>query len=285
MAEKDLAEKKLEAYAEVFADIFNVLLFKKEIIKPEQLLDGPTESVYKAESGSLKGQYRDTLKHYRNSTFSVASFGIENQSKIDADMPIRVLGYDYTSYHEQTVNGVKRFPVITIVLNFSNKKWDKPTSLKELLEMPEELEPFVQDYRIYVFDIAHLEPGIIKQFKSTFKHVAHFFSNKEKEDYQPLNEEIKELDAFLDLLKVFTNDDRYEAIKAGLIEQQQKGQVITMCTVVERFTSKGIEQGIEQGIERCVLNAYQKGKTPKEISEFLDIELEIVNDIVSRQSE
>ena len=32
MADKDLAEKYLESFSDVFADIYNVLLFRKEIL-------------------------------------------------------------------------------------------------------------------------------------------------------------------------------------------------------------------------------------------------------------
>ena len=40
MAEKDITEKVLEAYNDVFADIVNVLLFNgKEILKAEELVD------------------------------------------------------------------------------------------------------------------------------------------------------------------------------------------------------------------------------------------------------
>lgn len=37
MADKDLAEKYLESFSDVFADIYNVLLFRKEILLEEGL--------------------------------------------------------------------------------------------------------------------------------------------------------------------------------------------------------------------------------------------------------
>ena len=43
-----------------------------------------------------------------------------------------------------------------------------------MLEIPEGMGKFVQDYKIIVFDIAFLPDKTISQFKSTFKHVAHF---------------------------------------------------------------------------------------------------------------
>lgn len=285
MSKKDLSEKKLEAYADVFADIFNVLLFKKELIKPEQLLDGPTESVYKAEEGELHGQYRDTLKYYKNTSISIASMGIENQSTIDRDMPIRIMGYDYASYRSQILNGNERFPAITIVLNFSNEKWNVPKNLKGILDIPKELEAYVQDYQIYVFDIAYLEQETVAQFKSTFKHVAHLFTNKRVcANYQPLKEEIEHLEAFLDLLTVFTKDDTYKKIRSELVERKKKGEMITMCEVVERFKKEGFEEGekkgFEEGVKANILTIFKKGKSAEEISELLDLPLQEVQNII-----
>ena len=68
MAEKDIIEKKLEDYNDVFADILNVLLFKYDYINPENLIAGDTESIYKAEYPNMRNQYRDTSKYY-NCTF------------------------------------------------------------------------------------------------------------------------------------------------------------------------------------------------------------------------
>ena len=47
MGEKDIAEKVLEDYNDVFADIVNVLLFQGEqILKPEQLEDYTLRAPY-----------------------------------------------------------------------------------------------------------------------------------------------------------------------------------------------------------------------------------------------
>lgn len=258
MGEKDLAEKKLEDYPEVFADIMNVLVMRKDYIQPELLADGPTESIYKAE-GKTRAQFRDTSKYYRDAEINIASLGIENQGSEDADMPIRIMGYDYGQYRHQIDQGADRFPSITIILNFSDERWSKPKHLKELFFIPEELEEIVQDYEVKVYDIAYLEDEVINKFTSTFKHVAHFFKNKRKnKDYQPLDEKIDErhLVAYLDLLSVFTNAENYKAIEVELLERQKKGEVITMCTVVDRFMEEGRIMGREEGriegmVETC----------------------------------
>lgn len=56
MAEKDKAEKVLEDYNDVFADIYNTLLFKEHFLDEKNLNYGPTESIYKAETGDMAEQ-------------------------------------------------------------------------------------------------------------------------------------------------------------------------------------------------------------------------------------
>lgn len=50
MGEKDITEKTLEAYNDVFADIVNGLLFGGEqVVKEDQLVDVQPTSMYKAD--------------------------------------------------------------------------------------------------------------------------------------------------------------------------------------------------------------------------------------------
>ena len=47
IAGKDISEKRLEEYSDVFADMVNVLLFDgEEVINPDDLEDAPTFSAY-----------------------------------------------------------------------------------------------------------------------------------------------------------------------------------------------------------------------------------------------
>ena len=49
MGQKDLREKLLEDYEDVFSDIFNGLVFGDNVIKQQNLRMSSTESIYKAE--------------------------------------------------------------------------------------------------------------------------------------------------------------------------------------------------------------------------------------------
>ena len=178
---------------------------------------------------------------------------MDNQPVTGYDMPVRVMGYDYSLYRRQVGAGKNRYPVITVVLNFSDKKWSGLVHLKEMFEIPKGMEDFVQDYKITIFDIAFLPDETINKFKSIFKYVAHFFKCRRfPDEYQPLDEKIEHLETFLDLLEVFTGDNKYTEIKDKLPSRQKEGAEIAMCSIVDKFTNDGIKQGIEQGIERGI---------------------------------
>lgn len=44
------------------------------------------------------------------------------------------------------------YPVITLTVYYGEKPWDEPTSLHEMLDIPKELEPFVNDYKILLVE-------------------------------------------------------------------------------------------------------------------------------------
>lgn len=90
-----------------------------------------------------------------------------------------------------------------------------------------------------------------KAFKSDFKIVADFFTEKRLGRYNPKEhpEAIRHVEAVLNLLRVFTNDKTYVKIEKTVAERVKAGEVITMCTFAEEMTNKGIEIGEAQGIK------------------------------------
>lgn len=255
MAEKDMAEKKLEDYPEVFTDIVNTLLFSNSSIRLDEnkIVDGPTESIYKAEEQD-KEQRRDTFKYYdignKGILFCVAAYGIENQSTIDNVMPVRIMNYDASAYKSQ-VFGLKSsskqtnqkrkriYPVITIVLNFSEKEWKTSRSLYDMMALPSDLAKYVQDYKINVFDVAFLEDDVIEKFTSDFKAVARFFKDKRLRLEANDTIEIKHPAEIADLFSVFTGDEGYRDAVPNVIKKKEKGEVITVCTYTETIRDSG----------------------------------------------
>ena len=246
MGQKDITEKILEDYNDVFADIINGLLFGGEQeIKPEDLENTTVHAQYKAEDDKVHELERDIAKYWKEEKVELAICGIGNQSKVERNMPFRIIGYDGSAYRNQLQQERRRMlPVVTIVLYFgTDRHWNSRKKIKELMEVPQCLDSYVNDYQMHFFEVAWLTEEQISHFRSDFKVVANFFVQKRKNrDYIPDDPtEIRHVDEVLKLLQVMTGDRRYEEIF-----RKKKG-VRSMCDVAERLEKMGIEKGIEIG--------------------------------------
>lgn len=126
-------------------------------------------------------KYRDNMKIWAAMQDGKAVYvllGNENQSKVHYAMPVKNMLYDSINYAgqvEQARQSYKNFrydddgvrikltaeeflsgfrkedkliPVITAVILFEPSNWDAPLSIHEMLDVDEELLPFIPDYRI-----------------------------------------------------------------------------------------------------------------------------------------
>ncbi|MCM1106102.1 MAG: Rpn family recombination-promoting nuclease/putative transposase [Blautia sp.] len=224
MAQKDMAEKLLEDYNEVFADIVNVLLFEGErVVEPDSLLPAVAGSQYKADDGKLHEQERDIAKFWTEEGVCISLLGVENQSRPDPGMALRVIGYDGQSYRSQLLkqpDGTylkKHYPVITMVLYFGlDESWNCGMELYDVLEFRDErLKKYVSNYKINVFDIPSLPEETVNRFQSDFRYVADFFVQiKKNGDYVPAEGTIEHVDEVLKLLSVMTGDSDFENLRA-----------------------------------------------------------------------
>ena len=259
MGEKDISEKLLADYEDVFADIVNVLLFHGERrVHPDALQTTQTISHYKADDSKLHEQERDILKAWNDGKIQIALLGLEHQTEPEKQMAVRVIGYEGANYRSQ-LNNNRITPVITLILYFGTEKhWKQPRHLKELMDIPQGLAPYVNDYHIHVFEIAWLADEQIDQFQSDFRVVARYFSEKRKnKDYVPHDKTIlKHVDAVLKLLAVMSGDRRYETI---LADPEQKGTVNTMDDALTRVINEGIAQGRAEGISQGIAQGRAEG--------------------------
>jgi len=239
---KDITEKLLEDYNDVFADIVNTLLFDgNEVIKDHELTNSKDKSQLKADDDTLHEQERDVAKFWSKGKIKIALCGLENQTGIDTKMPLRVISYDGSSYKSQLINNEDNYPVVTLVLYFGTKPWNAPLSLKECFDIPKELEPYINDYRINLFQIAYLPDETVKKFKSDFGIIADFFVQKRKNNkYVPSDQQIKYVDEFLKLMKAITGDKKYTVINS-------KRGVKNMCDVLQGAIAEGRAEGRAEG--------------------------------------
>lgn len=253
MAAKDIAEKLLEEHNDVFADIFNVLLFKKDFVNSEELSDAPTEFHYwtKDQKGCRELR-RDVAKLLRKNGKPVAILCIENQTCIDKTMPFRTQEYNSATYMMQIKNKKEiPLPVITIVLYFGKRKWKKPFDIKEAIskghDIPEEIMKQIPSYEMNLVEVAFLPENIRKNFTSDFGIIADFLVEaKENADtYIPSKKEILHLKELLFFLEVITDDSRFGTLFYELA-CKQKGAV-SMCELLDLYWDKAKNAGNAEG--------------------------------------
>lgn len=278
MGKYDINQKLLEDYNDVFADIMNVFLFNGEQrVKEKDLHSTKDKSAYR-HNGKIHEQERDVIKKWQSSYINLAIIGLENQMKTDAKAPLRVLSYEGAAYRGQIAEEQNPLcPVITLILYFGKTHWRKNRTLYEIVDVPEELKPFVNDYKINVMEVSFLTDEQVAMFKSDFRIVADFFvQTRKNKEYIPSKDTIKHVDALLKLMSALTGDTRYEDV-----QNESKGGVKNMCEVLDKFTELGKAKGKAEGkIIGMVLTHASYGRTVEEIAELLELSEEEVSRIL-----
>ena len=260
MNKKDRTQKTLEQYNDIFADILNVLLFDgKPLIEPDELSDATTYSQYKLD-GEGHGQERDVAKYWKNGQIRIALVGLENQTDPVPDMPLRVIGYDGAAYRGQLNRdgdgklSKERYPVVTLVLYFGYKyRWPKRRSLKECFEIPEELDAYVSDYRINVFEIAFLERETIDKFRSDFWILADYcYQMQTTGTYELPHKQMRHPEEVFDALSAFSNDQRYREQFDTVIAAHEEGNKMPIDSWFDQVVPAAEARGEARGEARML---------------------------------
>lgn len=282
MGEKDITERVLENFNDVFSDIINVLIFDgAEVVKEDALKNAAAKADYK-EGSRTRELERDVVKLWETGGVRFAVYGIENQTRPERDMPLRIIGYDGLSYRQQMNQAEafksQRFPVISLVLYYGRRHWHQPAKLSELFPpLDERLKPYFHDYGINLFEIAYLSEEKVAKFKSDFRYVADFFVQRRKTgNYVPMPGEVRHLSQLCRLLSVMTQDDSFEQAYLSMEEKGGKG----MCDVVDKIKSAGREEGMAQGESNkeaeIMLNMYRSAFSLADIAKAVRKPIEAV---------
>ena len=301
---------------ERFADLFNAVIFRgKQVIKPEDLTERDTDM-----SGIIQFKgYQETLERTRDVVKKMAYgvefavLGIESQQKIHYAMPLRTMLYDSLGYLKeyQEITRIRKaergkmtedeflskmrkedrlHPSISIVLYYSEKSWDGPMCLKDMIvEMPEEMERIFSDYKMNLVQIRESEQYTFhnEEVRAVFEISREIFNG----NLDKINEKYRDRDLTPELITVIGKiTDSAELVRQGKIEE-----VANMCTALEKWekeniergtkrgieigTSRGIEIGTNKGIAKMVLTLLNKGKTVEETADWLDLTEEYVRKI------
>ena len=227
-----------------FASFSNAVLFDgKQLIHPERLVRYENDTSFiinDTKSVEDKKRRRDiVVKTDVNGIYCL--FGIEHQSTIDVEMVIRCGIYEMLDYLKQLKNK-KLVPQFIVVFYTGSRKWEGPLKLSDYLEIPKELKPYFNDWKIYLVDVKDIDTSKIKD-KQT-RYFIEAIQNMYKGNYDQLHRRIK----------MNRNNFIYAAIITGsldLIKDLPEGDEIDMCEGMERmaegFRSEGRKQGVLVG--------------------------------------
>ena len=140
-------------------------------------------------------------------------------------------------------------------------------------------------FLINVFEIAYLTDEELSRFHSDFRIVADYFVQMQRSgDYIPSREEIKHVEAVLQLLRVMTDDTRFEDVLNKEDGEEGTGGVHTMCEFLDRVEARGEARGVAIGEARGVAIGEIRGAIKIYCEEMNLPPSEIVKKIMARFS-
>ena len=154
--------------------------------------------------------------------------------------------------------------------------------LHEAVDIPDILKPYVADIKINVFEIAYLSDEQLCRFHSDFRIVADYFVQMQRNgDYIPSREEIDHVEAVLQLLRIMTDDSRFEDVLNEEDGTESEGGIHNMCEVLDRVEAKGKAIGEKNGAIKEAVRIYHDEMNLSPI----DIEKKIMARFKLEQSE
>ena len=116
--------------------------------------------------------------------------------------------------------------------------WTGPRTLRQCLQVSNELDRYVGDYPINLFEIAYLSYEQVKLFKSDFRLVADYFVQMRKNGtYIPPSDEIIHVQEMLRLMSALTSDNRF----IDSYEEIKQEKRVNMCEVLDIVEARGEE--------------------------------------------
>ena len=168
----------------------------------------------------------------------------------------------------------KFIPVITVVVYYGEKPWDGATSLHEMLDIPDQMSAFVNDYRVFLIEAR--------------KNDLVFHNHDNADLFQLLNillkTDIPKKEArqkAIQYSEEHNTDSSVIMTVAGAtgsnidLDKFEKGDM-RMCTFVEEIRKEGREEGIKEGrAEEIIETGYEFGLGESEILKRLQHKLNI----------
>mgnify|MGYP000755970721 FL=1 len=267
-----------------FADLFNAVFFKGEqVLKPQDLTEADTDVSSMLKFNGHAETVQKILDVVKKTAYGVdfVLWGLENQAKIHYAMPLRHMVGDAFSYMkeydeiaavnkkngdfhsaDEFLSGFKKtdrlHPVISLCVYYGESEWDGPFSLKDMLEIPEKIEPLVSDYRMNLVQVrssgklCFSDPDVNMVFDMSRLIYAR--------DYAKIKEVYSDHDIPADLGVVIGAITESQKLIDHALELEQRGGQINMCNALEELRQEGVEEGRQKGRREGRLEGRQEGR-------------------------
>ena len=249
---KDTVEKEFIAFPDIAADVINVLLYQgKEVVKAENLLAGPTETIYQGWK-KQRSQYEDLCKYELADGHVNIMYLIANQSRTDGKMLLRKAGYTggvYREQYEKKTQGI--FPVIEFVLYWGIPRWRSSCNTQRLFrgrKLVDEAWKYIDELQLHVFEMRHLTKETRALFHSDMRIVVDYLA--EGNQYRS-EKKIVHKAALIRMIKVLSGEMDTENIEAWMEEQGiREEDEITVCELFDQYVRQGRAEGRTEGENR-----------------------------------
>jgi predicted transposase/invertase (TIGR01784 family) len=211
-----------------------------------------------------------------NGTTTALYFLFEHKSYPDPLVGLQLLRYMVRFWERQVKENEELMPILPLVIYHGEKAWHTPADFLSLLEVPEELRPFLPQFRYHISDFSYLSDETIRGeiwLRVSLSVLRSIFNPRLRHELEPLITLIFELQdqrtgleyirTILYYLSRATERVSREDLQTALLRQGAEGER-AMTTIAQEFIQQGIEQGIEQSIIRILQQRF--GKLSSELS-------------------
>ncbi len=303
MGQQDLYQSDFYEDKGRFADVFNAVLFQgKEVMKPEELETEDSVLTQILGEGQGKKVICDKIRRWKGGYAAICV--LENQTSIDYGMVLRVMQSEVMGYEKQrkeqyeknkrqrhryrgaeyisrVKKGQKFVPIITVLLYFGKERpWDGAKSLHDLLDMEEEIKPFVNDFKLNLFD--YHEDKDFGRFKTENRLLFEMLScEKDKEKMKEvLEKHAKDGKVDEDSAKAILGILKVKLDLEKIMKKDEEGkEVYDMCQAFEDYKEEGRQAGLEEGRIEGRLSGLEEGKSEGEISALKEAVIHLMGNL------
>ena len=137
-------------------------------------------------------------------------------------------------------------PVITLCVYYGEEKWDGPHNLLEMLEIPEDLEGLVSDYKMNLIQVRESEQFTFKNedVNTVFDIVRKIYN----EEYAKITDIYKDKNISAELGVIIVYIVESQKLINQAMKIKEKGSELNMCKALEKLMNKSKKEGEIKGM-------------------------------------